>query len=227
MLPRSISAITGVRYAIPQSLGAGIGNCTDAQWYRDRTAAHADSSTLYVDPLAATCSDAGSGTAATPYCSAQAAANAVNPGQTIQIIHAPAHAWGALALTRSGTPSQPITITGPSFNDMLFYAHTADAAAITITGVHDVVLKNFEAQSDTSDGIDMVGSDDITVDQVQVFDQLPLRALSITGASSHVVVQRSGLFGGLHDTGTESSSEPARTTSSSRRILSKLVSVWP
>ncbi|GAA1151951.1 hypothetical protein GCM10009664_19820 [Kitasatospora gansuensis] len=66
---------------------------------------------LYVDNAAtAGCSDAGSGTRATPYCTVSAAAAAVEPGQTVHI--GPGDYPGQVTLTRSGTAQAPITFAG-------------------------------------------------------------------------------------------------------------------
>jgi hypothetical protein len=65
--------------------------------------------TLYVNGLAG-CSDSGAGTQAVPFCSIQAAADVVNPGQTVDI-EGTAH-YAPFTVTRSGMPSAPITFIG-------------------------------------------------------------------------------------------------------------------
>jgi hypothetical protein len=68
-------------------------------------------STLYVNNAAnSNCSDSGSGTEAIPYCTVQAAAAVVDPGQTVQI--EPGHYTGQVTLTRSGTAAEPIKFIG-------------------------------------------------------------------------------------------------------------------
>ena len=48
-------------------------------------AAQAIAAALYVDAASSACNDLGSGTQAVPFCTIQAAANVVNPGQTVYI----------------------------------------------------------------------------------------------------------------------------------------------
>ena len=68
--------------------------------------------TLYVQGVD-WCSDTGPGTQDMPFCSVQAAADVVMPGQTVDIVGAPSQG-GKVTLTRSGTPSAPITFQGVS-----------------------------------------------------------------------------------------------------------------
>ncbi|WP_104818647.1 right-handed parallel beta-helix repeat-containing protein [Kitasatospora sp. MMS16-BH015] len=73
--------------------------------------AEAGGGTRYVDGHSQSCSDAGSGTEAAPYCTVQAAADAVTPGQTV-VIDQDVPAPGTVHVTRSGTEVAPITFTG-------------------------------------------------------------------------------------------------------------------
>src|SRR5258708_19829247 len=74
---------------------------------------------LYVDAAAAACTDSGPGTQAAPFCSIQAAANVVVAGQTVYIQGAPGLEYGAATITRSGTPTPPITFVAPRLNATL------------------------------------------------------------------------------------------------------------
>ncbi|MDH6576320.1 PKD domain-containing protein [Kitasatospora sp. MAP5-34] len=76
-------------------------------------AATATGDTLYVAKGAA-CSDTGTGTQAQPYCTVQAAADAAQPGQTVQV--APGAYSEQVNLTHSGTADKPITFLGGSFH---------------------------------------------------------------------------------------------------------------
>ncbi|GAA1145145.1 hypothetical protein F4556_002889 [Kitasatospora gansuensis] len=68
---------------------------------------------IYVNNAAeAHCSDAGGGLQAQPFCTVQAAADAVLPGQTVNIANGTYPE--AVKLTRSGTEGAPITFAGPS-----------------------------------------------------------------------------------------------------------------
>jgi PKD domain/Right handed beta helix region len=75
---------------------------------------HADTptvSTLYVNNgTYSDCSDSGTGTEAVPFCTVQAAAAVVEPGQTVQIEYG--NYAGQVTLTRSGTAAEPIKFVG-------------------------------------------------------------------------------------------------------------------
>ena len=71
--------------------------------------------TLYVNYLAPTCTDSGTGSQAAPYCSLQAAANAAAAGDTVDIIGTPGYygaAYGNLTISASGTAAAPISFVG-------------------------------------------------------------------------------------------------------------------
>lgn len=153
-------------------------------------AAHAsEPNTLYVQSMSG-CSDAGSGSQAVPYCNVQAAADVVLPGQTIEVL-----STGALlnlTLTRSGTPAEPITIRNDGS------ATLPPLGSISLSGVHDVVLRNLAVDFATNaDAIDVVGSQDITLDHFGMSQygaaSTTNAAVDIDGASSHVTVSRFGL----------------------------------
>lgn len=62
--------------------------------------------TLYVNNTSgANCSDSGAGTQTQPYCTVQAAADVVNPGQTVDIT---GNYYEPVTITRSGTAAQPL-----------------------------------------------------------------------------------------------------------------------
>jgi len=101
------------------------------------------------------CSDSFPGTRQYPLCTIQAAANMVQPGQTVVLEPSPyAPAEGTvvddapLTITRSGTPSAPITFEGetsgfgnlPSIWPLGYYG----VSALTLSGVHDIVFKSLE-----------------------------------------------------------------------------------
>ncbi|WP_042423563.1 PKD domain-containing protein [Streptacidiphilus anmyonensis] len=94
------------------------------------SSAAATGSDLYVDGSNASCSDGGSGSAAQPYCTAQAAADAAQAGDTV---HVTAGSYGALRLTRSGDDGAPIRFTGQ-------YTGSVRFDSLTVSGVHDVSL---------------------------------------------------------------------------------------
>ena len=157
--------------------------------------------TLYVNQLSAGCSDSGPGTQAVPFCSIQAAADVVNPGQTVdiegkgppggQIRYAP------VTITRSGTPSAPITFAGTlHLIGAVVPAIFGSTPLVTLKDVHDVTISSLDLYSNagTADGIDVVGSQDITLDHLTVEPLITSGSpagVSIDGASSAVTVSRS------------------------------------
>ncbi|WP_330257781.1 hypothetical protein OG586_00445 [Streptomyces murinus] len=71
--------------------------------------------TLYVNHDGA-CSDTGTGSASMPFCTVQAAADVVLPGQTVRVEAPDGLPYvESVALTRSGTEDAPITFTGAAF----------------------------------------------------------------------------------------------------------------
>ncbi|MFJ9519403.1 PKD domain-containing protein [Kitasatospora sp. NPDC101801] len=116
--------------------------------------ANAEAAVLHVDKLNAGCSDAGSGTAAQPYCTIQAAADDVQPGQTVEVVAVGTDkAYTEQVTVRtSGTPGKPITFRGVPvlYQDhvMLGTGWSPEAAqtvphGFLISGVHDVTVSGF------------------------------------------------------------------------------------
>jgi len=160
----------------------------------------APGTTLYVD-TSGTCSDSGPGTEADPFCTVQAAANIVDPGQTVDI----GTARGTLAeqpltIARSGTPTEPITFqsaAGTGSDPDLDLDTQTGNAAVTLQDVHDVALSGLKISSlGTDDGIDVIGSSDVTLthlemDHASSSGTLPESDdIMIDGASSDVTVSR-------------------------------------
>jgi PKD repeat protein len=153
--------------------------------------------TLYVSQ-ASGCSDSGAGTQAVPFCTIQAAANVVNPGQTVNV--APSvNSYQPVTITRSGTPSAPITFVGAlpqSGNNSHIVASTG--AAITLQNVHDVTFSSLQAISNgNTDGVDVIGSQDITLDSLFIIHpagtigSTSAIGVAVDAASSAVTVSRS------------------------------------
>ena len=139
--------------------------------------------TLYVNGSDASCSNGGSGTVSVPFCSVQAAANVVNPGDVIDIeagVYAPA------TITRSGTAAAPITITG-SGGATLGNDPTA-ASGLTLSGVSHVNVEKLSAGKAADAEITINGGSDITVSHVEFPNTTALYALNVTGGASAVTV---------------------------------------
>ncbi|AUG81325.1 hypothetical protein CFP65_6680 [Kitasatospora sp. MMS16-BH015] len=102
---------------------------------------------LYVNKNNAACTDTGSGTERAPYCSIQAAADLVLPGQTVHVARGQYPA--GLKLTRSGTAEAPITFLGGADapgdvnNEAAINASGATVPAITVSGARHVSLNGF------------------------------------------------------------------------------------
>ncbi|GAA1138521.1 hypothetical protein F4556_005365 [Kitasatospora gansuensis] len=157
-------------------------------------AASAAVTTLYVNNAAsANCSDAGTGTAARPYCTIGAATRVVEPGQTVQVEGSYPE---SVTLTRSGTPEQPIVFAG-SFRDRwptAGFGVTNSPTALTTTGVHDVVVRNFRLSSSQEKAV-VTDSARVTLDGLLVVaatDAPP--AVALRGSSTDLTVSRSAFY---------------------------------
>jgi hypothetical protein len=74
------------------------------------SASAATGATLYVDNMIGTCTDAGTGTQAAPYCTIQAAAAAAAPGDTVLVAGSDFTTYGTnVEISASGTAAAPIT----------------------------------------------------------------------------------------------------------------------
>ncbi|MFG3052370.1 PKD domain-containing protein [Kitasatospora sp. NPDC048239] len=106
------------------------------------------SGVLRVDGWDPACSDSGTGTAAKPFCSVNAATAAALPGQTVEVARS---AFGSdTVITKSGEPGRPLTIRGA--------AGTAVGGDVRLSGVHDVVVESMDARE-----VQITGSSRVTV----------------------------------------------------------------
>lgn len=166
-------------------------------------AAQADASpasTLYVQSVP-WCSDTGPGTQDQPFCRVQAAADVVNPGQTVDIL---GNASGSLTIRRSGTASAPITFQGVSTDigvaDDLAMPPSVHAP-VTLSDVHDVHISYLTLDHTSTDAVDVTGSQDVVLDRLFIAQQGPTDApaetdgVSVDGASSGVTLSRSQIYG--------------------------------
>jgi len=174
--------------------------------------AHADgSSVLYVDNVAtANCTDTGgsAGSAATPFCTIQAAADAAIPGDTIEI--ADGRYAGGVDIKSVGTAAAPIVFeaiggtvqivgtgsTGPAL--------TFDGASNVTFGAATGLIAPSTQMNVWSVGV--IGSSHITLDNLRVTADSPLAGVEIAGSSSDVSLTRSLVLGSgggvLVDTGS-------------------------
>jgi hypothetical protein len=152
------------------------------------SSASADTTTLYVNQAAATCTDQGPGSADQPYCTAQAAADVVLPGQTVRI---QGRVAGPLHISRSGTADAPIVFAG----DYQFGHDTNtasglsfDPAGLVLSGVHDITISGLIVTNGSGPGptVTVTGSSGVLLDALSL-----TRQLLVTGGSSAVVLRRS------------------------------------
>ncbi|MFE2065707.1 PKD domain-containing protein [Streptomyces sp. NPDC059467] len=157
--------------------------------------------TLYVEGYSTVCSDSGTGTESRPFCTVQAAADVVEPGDTVRILgdYSLSPHPEAVTLTRSGTSDKPITFSGPplpSSRLRTVLATPAAAPALTLKGVHDVRVESLTFTDDHhSDVVAVTGSDHVTLDGLTVKNAAPLSpvtgtAIGVDGTSSDVTVSR-------------------------------------
>ncbi|MFK0160019.1 PKD domain-containing protein [Streptomyces sp. NPDC090493] len=160
-----------------------------------------DGGTLYVNQDVA-CSDSGTGTQNLPFCTVQAAADVVEPGDTVAILSPDGHTYSeAVTLTRSGTSEAPITfIAMPSDNGAWAgLAAPGSAPTLTLKGVHDVRLRSLILRYTGKDALVATGSNHLTLDRL-AFVRSPGpddggtgTAITVDGTSSDVTVERNSI----------------------------------
>ena len=172
-----------------------------AQVGAGRAADSAPGTTLYVEFNGA-CSDSGPGTQADPFCTVQAAANVVDPGQTVDITaSSTADDPQSVTITRSGTPSEPITFawSGIGIDPLLSPQKQTGKAVVTLDDVQDVTLSRLDIGGlGTDDAVDVIGSSGISLANLEISHGTtgspappPESAdIMIDGASSNVSVSR-------------------------------------
>lgn len=147
--------------------------------------------TLYVNSAtSAHCSDSGTGTAAEPFCTIQAAADVVTAGQTVLVEPGAGNYTSETDITVSGTPSAPIIFKADlSQVDVAVYGTMQHA--FTVTGAHDVAIEGFSVGATTGESVLVSGSSDITLDGLRITANYgggsPIR---VTGGSSDVTIVR-------------------------------------
>jgi PKD domain/Right handed beta helix region len=106
-----------------------------------------------------------------------------------------------VTLTRSGTPSAPITFTTYGQGQASIYPANVGTAVLTLKGVHDVTISNLGVLYWGSEhGIDVTGSHGISLDRLYLGPQGAINAssagVSVDGGSSNVTVSRTQILGG-------------------------------
>ena len=151
------------------------------------TAARADgapATDLYVDGASPQCLDAGPGTAAEPFCTLQAAADAVGQGDTVHV-------------TPTTMPYQPFTVTSTgTAAEPIQFVYAPSSSGVGPTEV--------EVQSSTSTAITVSGAQYVSFSGFDAYG-LGQTALSLTGAT-HISFD-SGMLVSTH-TGTATTTQP-------------------
>ncbi|HEY3751532.1 MAG TPA: PKD domain-containing protein [Pseudonocardiaceae bacterium] len=175
------------------------------------TAAATTPTAIFVDHLV-TCSDTAAtrGTLALPFCTIQAAVNAALPGQTVQIDPTEQTAGfhdtykENVAVTHSGSPGAPITISGGGSGDpdgpariLLTGPLSGARLPVRLTAVHDVTFDGFMVEPAPTSLVTIADSADVTLSH-DVFSanelNVPSPAVAISGASDHVTLTKDTVF---------------------------------
>ncbi len=154
--------------------------------------------TLYVNHDGV-CSDTATGSASMPFCTVQAAADAVVPGQTVRLESPDGLPYvESVTLTRSGTEDAPITFTGAALvpgGSPAVLTPKGSAPALTFEAVHDVRFQSLGIGYAGADAVVVTGSTGVTLDRLSFRRPAPSTggtgtAVSVDGASSDVTVSR-------------------------------------
>ncbi|MER5636035.1 PKD domain-containing protein [Kitasatospora sp. NPDC002227] len=147
---------------------------------------------IYVDNgAAAHCSDSGTGTAAQPFCTVQAAADAVRAGQTVLVASGvyPEH---DIRVTHSGLPGSPIVFQGRSADRGAMPRIAGPGRGFLLDGVHDVTVSRFVVNTDGQAAV-LHDTDHVTLDG-NTFSQLnAARAwaeVEVGGAATATTISR-------------------------------------
>ncbi|MER5637392.1 PKD domain-containing protein [Kitasatospora sp. NPDC002227] len=153
--------------------------------------------TLYVDHNNQDCTDAGPGSdSLTPLCTVAAATALAQPGQTV-LIGGDTPYREQLAITRSGKPGLPITFAGVGGEAYFggIEAQGLDQPAVTLTGVHDVVVRDLYASA-SGEPFLVKDSNQVTLEHnsaIQRGGDGPLAGIRLTGSTTGAVVRRNSV----------------------------------
>jgi hypothetical protein len=171
-------------------------------------AAHADSPNdsspvLYVDGSNTSCTDtsAGAGSAATPFCTIQPAADAAVAGDTVEI--AKGVYGNALDITSAGSAAAPIVFQAVGGQVSIADATGQTGPALTVDGASYLTFEGSEGAGSSQsqelvvDGAQIEASTHVTIDGAKVIGATNSKsgAVYVTGGSSDATVSRSILTG--------------------------------
>ncbi|NUS16644.1 MAG: PKD domain-containing protein [Streptomyces sp.] len=124
--------------------------------------AHADTGTaLYVDNLAANCSDTGPGSQAEPFCQIQPAAQAAGAGDTVHIA-ANNTAYTPVTIAATGTADAPINFFAAPGNATTVTVAGKQTTAITFSGAQYIDMAGIQASAGAPTAVTFVGAQHIT-----------------------------------------------------------------
>ena len=207
-LPRLSGVAALFLLAVSLAIPAASADSGGAQTYaRTQAQTVAEETALYVDQASSSCSSSGPGSQAVPFCSIQAAADVVDPGQTVYIETAPGGTQAQdydenVTITRSGTPSAPITFARLGTEPIPDVdPYTNGGIPIALRNVHDVSLYFLAVDHrNGQNGIEVTGSSNITLDRIyDVYDSantLTSAGVTVDEASSGITISRSKISGG-------------------------------
>ncbi|HEX3784023.1 MAG TPA: PKD domain-containing protein [Pseudonocardiaceae bacterium] len=175
--------LIGAAFALLAVTGTGLVTSTGL--------AHAAAVTdLYVNARSG-CSDSGAGDQNVPFCTVQAAANSVQPGQTvhIQALADDTEDYAGAEITRSGTPGAPITFVGEPDNGELPFVGVDSAHGFDIEGASNIVISDI-GTTGSDGGVLVNNSSQIAISGVRIADGQGAAAIDLTGNTTDVTISR-------------------------------------
>ncbi|MBR7824721.1 right-handed parallel beta-helix repeat-containing protein [Actinospica sp. MGRD01-02] len=150
----------------------------------------AGQNTIFVNSSSSACTDSGTGTVAAPYCTLQAAADAANPGDVVNVAQG---TYAPATITRSGTASAPITFTGNGVRNAIGRLAYAATISVDVSGASYLKFQNFDIMPGSSAAAAVVdGGSDITFSTDWFQAATPAEpSLHVTDGASAVTVQDS------------------------------------
>ncbi|WP_328781499.1 PKD domain-containing protein [Streptomyces canus] len=156
--------------------------------------AHADTNTgLYVDNLAANCSDTGPGSQAEPFCQIQPAAQAAAPGDIVHIaenntVYAP------VTISSKGTADAPIRFFAAAGTGTDVKVAGGQTTGITFSGAQYVDMAGINASASATTALAFADSQHITYRVATVGTGLhtaaTIPAITVDGSSSGIALTR-------------------------------------
>ncbi|MER5641506.1 PKD domain-containing protein [Kitasatospora sp. NPDC002227] len=161
----------------------------------------ADAATLYVDSTNPRCTDSGAGAGgpSAPFCTIQAAADAVQAGQTVEVVHGSYPE--KVTVTHSGEPGKPVTFrTGvlPTVSQPVVGQKDGVHAdhGFVLASVHDIVISGFTV-TPTAEPFVLTGTSRVTLESNRVrATGGATPAVRIGGGADATTLSRNFLFDG-------------------------------